>query len=165
MMDIVQPTAEDISLEEAAAMARVSTKTVRRATGSGLLPRTYVISPRGPRLVFQRDALDRWLATRHRKPREATPQDRARPGAQDRSWRELRESVAAFQATLESSRQVVARLAAQLQQPDGSAAQAQAALTRLHETLDVVNRRIQDQVAALPARPESAPADQAVGPT
>jgi peptidoglycan hydrolase CwlO-like protein len=162
MMEFIQPTAEDISLEEAAAIARVSTKTLRRAAASGILPRTYVISERGPRLVFQRDILDRWLATRRRKPRRA-PATSPNPAlrADHPSWQEVRESLAAFQSTLESSRRAIAGLAAQLQRQDGSVAQAQATLAKLNETLATVNQRIESQVAALPAGPNRPTADQA----
>jgi len=152
MMEIVQPTTEDISLEEAAVLARVSTKTLRRAAAAGILPRTYVISERGPRLVFQRDLFDQWLAARRRKPRRAPTSSPglAQPAGHRASWEEVRESVVAFQSTLESSRQAIDQLATQLQRQDSSAAQAQATLAKLHETLAAVNKRLESQAAALP---------------
>jgi predicted DNA-binding transcriptional regulator AlpA len=164
MMEIVEPSTNQISLEEAAHLAGVSTKTVRRAAVAGQLPRSYVLSERGPRLVFQRDDLDRWLARRHRKPYHAsaapsrTHREAVRP-----SWEEMRESVAAFQATLDASRRTIADLVARLQRPNSDAAQAQERLAKLNETLAAVSQRIEQQATVLPAEPEPAASAQVGG--
>src|SRR5579872_4187161 len=64
-MNIVDRSPDDISITEAAHLAGVvSAKTVRRALADCDLPRRYILTARGPQLVFSRADLERWIAGR-----------------------------------------------------------------------------------------------------
>jgi hypothetical protein len=72
-MNIVEPSAEDVTLSAAMDLAGVSDKTLRRAVRAGELPRRYIQTPRGLRLVFRRADLDRWMAAHTRRRRVVVP--------------------------------------------------------------------------------------------
>jgi hypothetical protein len=63
-MHIVDARPGDISLHEIAGRADCAEKTVRRAIAAGELPRRYVVSPRGPQLVFSPAEVKQWLEVR-----------------------------------------------------------------------------------------------------
>ena len=60
-MNITDPSPDDITLQQATALAGCCAKTIRRAVQDGQLPRRYVMSERGPQLVFARADMDRWI--------------------------------------------------------------------------------------------------------
>jgi hypothetical protein len=61
-MTIIEPSPEHITIKEATRLAGVSDKLIRRALQRGVLPRRYVLTGRGPQLVFTRGELERWRA-------------------------------------------------------------------------------------------------------
>src|SRR5262245_44995924 len=72
-MNIVEPSAEDVTLRAAMDLAGVSDKTLRRAVHAGELPRRYIQMPRGLQLVFRRAHLERWMAAHTRRRRVVVP--------------------------------------------------------------------------------------------
>jgi hypothetical protein len=67
-MTNIERSPEDITIRDAMRLAGVSDQLLRRALQRGELPRRYVQTARGLQLVFQRAALQRWIAGR-RAPR------------------------------------------------------------------------------------------------
>lgn len=59
----VSPDAE-LSVIEAATLAGVSTRTIRRAISEGKLPRTYISTAHGAQLSLPHAAIHRWLQER-----------------------------------------------------------------------------------------------------
>jgi len=58
-MNIVEPSADHLTLEEAVQLVGLGDKTLRRALQAGELPRCYVVGARGPHLVFLRADVER----------------------------------------------------------------------------------------------------------
>jgi len=54
----------ELSVVEAATLASVSTRTIRRAIGDGKLPRAYISTPHGAQLSIPREAIERWMQER-----------------------------------------------------------------------------------------------------
>jgi hypothetical protein len=134
-MNIVDSSIEDVYLDEAVRLTGRCAKTLRRAVQYGQLPRRYVMSPRGPQLVFARAALEQWQRTRRpeadsrRVRRAEAPVDAAMLTRQ-----ELMESlsrVARLQATLDENRAAMARLMSGLAQQAATISDAQATIVRL----------------------------------
>jgi hypothetical protein len=134
-MNIVDSSVEDIYLEEAVRLTGRCAKTLRRAVQNGQLPRRYVMSPRGPQLVFARPALEQWRRTRR-------PETEGRRGrraevpvnAATLSQQELMESlsrVVRLQTTLDENRAAMARLMSGLAQQAATISDAQATIVRL----------------------------------
>jgi hypothetical protein len=75
-MTIIEPSPELITIKEAMHLSRVSDKLIRRALQRGALPRRYVLTARGPQLVFTRGELACWRAqyTTRRRTVEAAPE-------------------------------------------------------------------------------------------
>ena len=63
-MNNVELSVNDLTLAEAVQIAGLCAKTLRRAAHEGRLPCRYVLSQRGPQLVFERPVLEEWLRTR-----------------------------------------------------------------------------------------------------
>ena len=76
------PLADDLTLAEAAALAGRSAKTLRRAVRSGRLPRRYTTGPYGPRIVFARADVQRFLGQREAQVQALSQQPAAEPPPQ-----------------------------------------------------------------------------------
>ena len=63
-MTALTPTDQELSLVEAASVAGVSTRTIRRAITEGKLPRQYVSTAHGAQLSLPRATIERWMAER-----------------------------------------------------------------------------------------------------
>jgi hypothetical protein len=133
-MNIVELSEDDIMLEQAAQMANRSTKTVRRAVQDGLLPRRYVMGPRGPQLVFRRPELDRWLEVRSRRGSDGA-EGSGRGGASREDWAAFRSVVLQLRNTLEESRASIAHIASRLHDQNEALSQTQASVGALEERL------------------------------
>ncbi len=108
------PLADELTLAEAAALAGRSAKTLRRAVSSGQLPRRYTTGPYGPRMVFARADVQRFLGQREAQVQALSHRRAAEPASQamqtrllsatppdgDEATTELREQVAALLAAL-----------------------------------------------------------------
>jgi predicted DNA-binding transcriptional regulator AlpA len=135
-MNIVEPSAEHLTLDEAVRIVGLGDKTLRRAVQAGELPRRYVVGARGPHLVFLRADVERWLDVRavrtgargRRSPRRAGVTDAAPPG---QNWAESLAIVTQLQATLEDNGATMASLMARLAQQSSAMAEAQTTITRL----------------------------------
>jgi hypothetical protein len=136
-MNIVELSEDDIMLEEAARMANRSTKTVRRAVQDGLLPRRYVMGPRGPQLVFQRPELDRWLEVRSRRSSDGS-ESGGRGGASREDWAAFRSVVLQLHNTLEESRASIAHIGTRLHDQHEALSQTQASISALAERLSAL---------------------------
>jgi CheY-like chemotaxis protein len=128
-MNIVEPTADDMTLQEAIQIVGCSSaKTLRRAVKAGDLPRRYIMTAHGPQLVFLRADLERWMAQRKRSPRGRKAAATA-PAASVQTVllgtvRRLLDEASSLHAAVET-------LAARLEQQDSQLANARGALDRL----------------------------------
>jgi hypothetical protein len=134
-LPIVEQTDQDLTLEQAAALARRSPKTLRRAVHSGDLPRRYVLGPRGPQLVFDDGTLRTWIAARMPIGQEAASYEPARTRGETGDVAELVSTVSQLQRALQENRSVLAQLAARLRDQDGTVLQAQSTIDQLARQL------------------------------
>ena len=116
-MDIVDSSPDHLNLHVASRLAGCSTKTLRRAIQDGHFPRHYVLSPRGPQLVFRRQDLEHWVAERGAKSR-MQPRARGKRSPRGRDWDEISAHISDLQATLTASRDILATLRVKLQEQD-----------------------------------------------
>jgi predicted DNA-binding transcriptional regulator AlpA len=135
-MNIVEPSAEHLTLDEAVRIVGLGDKTLRRAVQAGELPRRYVVGARGPHLVFLRADVEKWLDERavragargRRSPRRAGLTDAPALG---QNWAESLAIVTQLQATLEDNGATMASLMARLAQQSSAMVEAQTTITRL----------------------------------
>ena len=139
-LPIVEQTDQDLTLEQAAALARRSPKTLRRAVHSGDLPRRYVLGPRGPQLVFDDGTLRTWIAARVPIGQEPAPGAPARMRGETGDVAELVSTVSQLQKALQENRSVLAQLAARLRDQDGTVLQAQSTIDQLARQLAAQDR-------------------------
>ena len=83
------PLADELTLAEAAALAGRSAKTLRRAVSSGQLPRRYTTGPYGPRMVFARADVQRFLGLREAQAQALSHRCAAEPALQAMQTRPL----------------------------------------------------------------------------
>lgn len=134
-MNIVEKGSDDITLAAAAALAGRSEKTLRRAVQNGQLLRRYVMTPRGPSLVFHRDELTGWIATLGAGGRGKGRHPRARALGADSAFALVLDRVSALQQQLQESNARLSGLAEQLQVHDRALGQAQETIVALAERL------------------------------
>ncbi|HWE64684.1 MAG TPA: hypothetical protein VHB98_23465, partial [Chloroflexota bacterium] len=101
-MNITESTAGDVTLQQAATDAGCNAKTIRRAVQDGQLPRRYVMSERGPQLVFTHGDVEQWIAGRASRKRSSR---HSRPSQQETAndWIALAHRVEQLQAVLAES--------------------------------------------------------------
>ena len=144
---IVDPSPDDITLQQAAFMAGCNAKTLRRAVQSGILPRHYLMSQHGPQLVFQHRQVEEWMSRRRRE-RPSTRQLERSPESTE-EWPELAELLAGLQARLGESQAMIAQLHARIEDQDRL-------IDRAQSTIAALTRAFQRQgVANAPAEPDS----------
>lgn len=117
-MNIVDPSPDDITIRKAAAAARLSEKSLRRAVQAGLLPRRYVYSKHGLQLVFRPGEVERWLTEQPVRRRTRTPRTSDRQSAIEEALVDLRTRVASLHATLATQQQLLLDIATRLQQDE-----------------------------------------------
>jgi hypothetical protein len=127
-MDIVEPSADDVGIRDAMALAGVSAKTLRRAVHAGELPRRYSPGEHGLQLVFPRAAVERWSAAHRRRRRAAAPPSPA-PAAVMHSA--VLDAVWRMNASLTRSRAAMADVSRQLEQHEQHLTSARLLLDRL----------------------------------
>jgi hypothetical protein len=132
-MTIIDPSPDHITIKEATRLAGVSDKLIRRALRRGMLPRRYVLTARGPQLVFTRGDLERWRAqyTTRRRQGEAAPEPAAAHAALlDALWR--------LEHTLAQSQAGLVDLSAQLAQQQDELVGVRAAIGSLAAAMAVL---------------------------
>jgi predicted DNA-binding transcriptional regulator AlpA len=128
-VNFVDPSPDDLTPEEAARIAGVSARTLRRAIRRGALPRRYVIGPRGWQLVFRRKELDPWCAERALQQRGRRYVRQASRGPV--ALGDLRAELATLRKRIDDSRASRRQLAALLETQEQILAEVQEALSRL----------------------------------
>jgi predicted DNA-binding transcriptional regulator AlpA len=156
-MNIVEPSADHLTLEEAVQLVGLGDKTLRRALQAGELPRRYVVGARGPHLVFLRSDVEQWM--RRRAPRLGARGRRANghreatelmsPAAH--SWAQSLATIAQLQAALEESRSVMAALMARLNQQSAAMVEAQLTIAHLAARLAELDSATHKDVPREPA--------------
>ena len=155
-MNIVDASAGDITLDEAARLASRSAKTLRRAVQSGTLPRRYVIGERGPQLVFDRVDLDHWLRGRVGKSRvrRRSKRQHEEPTNQP-NWPDFLATVANLQIALNENSAGILQLTIALRDQANAMIDAEKALEHLTVKLDDLEARVSNEGAeTVQSRPE-----------
>jgi hypothetical protein len=132
-MQIVKPTDEDLSLADATRLTGYGAeKTLRRAVRAGELPRRYIMTARGPALVFRRADVERWSAQRRqgRRQRAAVPTP-----VPTMTHSAVLDAVCRMNETLTSSRTAIAGMLRQLEQHEQQLGSARATIDRLRAQL------------------------------
>jgi len=167
------PLADELTLAEAAALAGRSAKTLRRAVSSGQLPRRYTTGPYGPRMVFARADVQRFLGQREAQVQALSHQRAAEPPRQatrtsppsatseaNDAITQLREQVAALLAATAAIEQRLAALEGRLDRDPNSAGEPALAPREVEDRLGRLVQRVArlEQGSASPgATAEQAP--------
>jgi uncharacterized coiled-coil protein SlyX len=141
-MNITEPIPNDVTLQQVAERAGCTVKTVRRAIQDGRLTRRYVMSPRGPQLVFTPAEVEQWItarSSRRRGKRRASPE---RAGASPAAWSRLDERIAQLQSVLAESRSTIMTLSAQLNDQNRAVSEARASIALLSDRLAAVEEHL-----------------------
>ena len=145
-MKIVDPSADDLTIQQAAAIACCNAKTLRRAVQAGQLPRHYRMSRHGLQLVFRQGEVEQWMA--RREPVRHTARQPADHGLEyEDTWAALPALLARLQARLGESHEAIAQLSARIEDQDRLIERAQATITALSQSLQ------QRDAASAPAAP------------
>jgi hypothetical protein len=158
-MNISDPRQDDVTLQEVAQHAGCTVKTVRRAIQAGQLSRRYVMSARGPQLVFTPAEVEQWLGDRVGRRRAGHQPAQARGGASQADWAQLSERVMQLHTALLESRTTMAAISAKLSEQDAILVEARDALATLAVRLDAVEARL-----PAAAQPSAMAGDAAVAP-
>lgn len=137
-MNISDPHSDDVTLQEVAHHAGCTVKTVRRAIQAGQLSRRYVMSPRGPQLVFTPAEVDAWIGERTGRRRTRQQPGQGCGGAATADWSRLSEQVAQLQALLAQSCAAITALSAQVVAQHDELAEVRSAVGTLTARLDVI---------------------------